>query len=147
MAKASETAGEAVSGIRTVKSFRTEVGEAHRYDVRLMETHNLKTQRDTVRAIYLLVRRVSMSWLFILKCICVYFLWRKLVDMELHCCGSFLLNHACGLQMAELGMKVAMLYYGRLFIQYGQMSIGNLVSFILYQQDLGDNIRVCLCLF
>lgn len=69
MAQANETAGEAVSGIRTVKSFRTELGEANRYDVRLMETHNLKTRRDTVRAIYLLVRRVSMSLVF--KCICV----------------------------------------------------------------------------
>lgn len=66
--------------------------------------------------------------------------------MELHCCGLFPLDLVYGLQMAELGMKVAMLYYGRLFIQYGQMSTGNLVSFILYQQDLGDNIRVCLCL-
>ncbi|KAK2887672.1 hypothetical protein Q8A67_015900 [Cirrhinus molitorella] len=106
IAQANETAGEAVSGIRTVKSFKTELGEAHRYDVRLMETHNLKTRRDTVRAIYLLVRR-----------------------------------------MTELGMKVAMLYYGRLFIQYGQMSTGNLVSFILYQQNLGDNIRTLIYIF
>uniref|UniRef100_A0A672RHY5 ABC-type antigen peptide transporter n=1 Tax=Sinocyclocheilus grahami TaxID=75366 RepID=A0A672RHY5_SINGR len=106
MAQANETAGEAVSGIRTVKSFRTELGETRRYDVRLMETHNLKTRRDTVRAIYLLVRR-----------------------------------------MTEVGMKVAMLYYGRLFIQYGQMSTGNLVSFILYQQDLGDNIRTLIYIF
>lgn len=73
MAQANETAGEAVSGIRTVKSFRTELGEANRYDVRLMETHNLKTRRDTVRAIYLLVRRVSMSLVF--KCICVLLIW------------------------------------------------------------------------
>uniref|UniRef100_A0A672NWG9 ABC-type antigen peptide transporter n=1 Tax=Sinocyclocheilus grahami TaxID=75366 RepID=A0A672NWG9_SINGR len=106
MAQANETAGEAVSGVRTVKSFRTELGEAHRYDVRLMETHNLKTRRDTVRAIYLLVRR-----------------------------------------MTDLGMKVAMLYYGRLFIEYGQMSTGNLVSFILYQQDLGDNIGTLIYIF
>ncbi|KAK7124383.1 hypothetical protein R3I94_018678 [Phoxinus phoxinus] len=106
IAQSNETAGEAVSGIRTVKSFRTELGEAHRYDVRLMEIHNLKTRRDTVRAIYLLVRR-----------------------------------------MAELGMKVAMLYYGKLFIQYGQMTTGNLVSFILYQQDLGDNIRTLIYIF
>uniref|UniRef100_A0A671L3E5 ABC-type antigen peptide transporter n=1 Tax=Sinocyclocheilus anshuiensis TaxID=1608454 RepID=A0A671L3E5_9TELE len=106
MAQANETAGEAVSGVRTVKSFKTELGEAHRYDVRLMETHNLKTRRDTVRAIYLLVRR-----------------------------------------MTDLGMKVAMLYYGRLFIQYGQMSTGNLVSFILYQQDLGDNIGTLIYIF
>lgn len=106
MAQANDAAGEAVSGIRTVKSFKTEFGEARRYDGRLMETHNLKTRRDTVRAIYLLIRRTT-----------------------------------------ELGMKVAMLYYGRLFIQYGQMSTGNLVSFILYQQDLGDNIRTLIYIF
>uniref|UniRef100_A0A9J7XLQ5 Transporter associated with antigen processing, subunit type a n=1 Tax=Cyprinus carpio carpio TaxID=630221 RepID=A0A9J7XLQ5_CYPCA len=90
----------------TVKSFRTELGEAHRYNVRLMKTHNLKTRRDTVRAIYLLVRR-----------------------------------------MTEVGMKVAMLYYGRLFIHYGQMSTGNLVSFILYQSDLARNIRTLIYIF
>lgn len=73
MAQANETAGEAVSGIRTVKSFRTELVEANHYDVRLMETHNLKTRRDTVRAIYLLVRRVSMSLVF--KCISVL-IWK-----------------------------------------------------------------------
>uniref|UniRef100_A0A8C1D1H4 ABC-type antigen peptide transporter n=1 Tax=Cyprinus carpio carpio TaxID=630221 RepID=A0A8C1D1H4_CYPCA len=106
IAQANETAGEAVSGIRTVKSFRTELGEAHRYNVRLMKTHNLKTRRDTVRAIYLLVRR-----------------------------------------MTEVGMKVAMLYYGRLFIHYGQMSTGNLVSFILYQSDLARNIRTLIYIF
>lgn len=39
-------------------------------------------------------------------------------------------------------MQVLTLYYGRLFIQRGQMTTGNLVSFILYQSDLGDNIRV-----
>lgn len=37
-----------------------------------------------------------------------------------------------------------MLYYGRHIIQSGQMSTGNLVSFILYQSDLADNIRVSL---
>lgn len=66
MAQANDAAGEAVSGIRTVKSFKTEFGEARRYDGRLMETHNLKTRRDTVRAIYLLIRRVSIC-LFSLK--------------------------------------------------------------------------------
>ncbi|XP_026145433.1 antigen peptide transporter 2-like [Carassius auratus] len=106
IAQANDAAGEAVSGIRTVKSFRTEFGETHLYNVHLMQTHNLKTRRDTVRAIYLLVRR-----------------------------------------MTEVGMKVAMLYYGRLFIQYGQMTTGNLVSFILYQSDLGDNIRTLIYIF
>lgn len=71
-----------------------------------MDTHNLKTRRDTVRAIYLLVRRST-----------------------------------------GLAMQVFMLYYGRLFIQSGQMTTGNLVSFILYQSDLGDNIRTLTYIF
>ena len=45
-------------------------------------------------------------------------------------------------QLTELGMQVIMLYYGRLFIQRGQMTTGNLVSFIIYQGDLASNIRV-----
>lgn len=61
IARANDAAGEAVSGIRTVKSFNAEQSEKRRYDERLMDTHNLKTRRDTVRAVYLLVRRVSMK--------------------------------------------------------------------------------------
>lgn len=58
MAHANDAANETVFGICAVRSFNTEKHEAHRYDKRLMETHNLKTRRDTVRAIYLLLRRV-----------------------------------------------------------------------------------------
>ncbi|KAG9279318.1 hypothetical protein AMEX_G4833 [Astyanax mexicanus] len=104
--RANDAAGESVSGIRTVRSFNSEQNELRRYDGRLMDTHNLKTQRDTVRAVYLLVRR-----------------------------------------LIELGVKVTMLHYARLFIQYGQMTTGSLVSFILYQSDLGDNIRTLIYIF
>uniref|UniRef100_A0A8C7PC48 Transporter associated with antigen processing, subunit type a n=1 Tax=Oncorhynchus mykiss TaxID=8022 RepID=A0A8C7PC48_ONCMY len=106
IARANEAAGETVAGIRTVRSFKTEQHEAGRYNDRLMDTHNLKTRRDTVRAVYLLLRRLT-----------------------------------------ALVMQVAMLYYGRLFIQRGQMSTGNLVSFILYQSDLADNIRTLIYIF
>ncbi|CAB1351112.1 unnamed protein product [Coregonus sp. 'balchen'] len=106
MASANEVAGETVAGIRTVRSFNTERSEAGRYDHRLMDTHNLKTRRDTVRAVYVLLRRLT-----------------------------------------ALVMQVAMLYYGRLFIQRGQMSTGNLVSFILYQSNLGTNIRTLIYIF
>ncbi|XP_062342636.1 antigen peptide transporter 2a [Osmerus eperlanus] len=106
MARANEAAGEAVGGVRVVRSFNTLRGEARRYDNRLMDTHNLKTKRDTVRAVYLLVRRLT-----------------------------------------ELGMQVIMLYYGRLFIQRGQMTTGNLVSFIIYQGDLANNIRTLIYIF
>lgn len=39
-------------------------------------------------------------------------------------------------------MQVLMLYYGRQFIKSGDMTTGSLVSFILYQSDLGLGIRV-----
>ncbi|CAB1320995.1 unnamed protein product [Coregonus sp. 'balchen'] len=106
MARANEAAGETVAGIRTVRSFKTEQRETGRYNNRLMDTHNLKTRRDTVRAVYLLLRRLT-----------------------------------------ALVMQVVMLYYGRLFIQRGQMSTGNLVSFILYQSDMADNIRTLIYIF
>ncbi|KAG9333701.1 hypothetical protein JZ751_010691, partial [Albula glossodonta] len=80
--------------------------EARRYDDKLMDTHNLKTRRDTVRAVYLLVRRVM-----------------------------------------SLGMQVLMLYYGRQLIKGGQMTTGNLVSFILYQGDLGSYVGTLVYIY
>ncbi|TKS89112.1 Antigen peptide transporter 2 [Collichthys lucidus] len=106
MARANEAANEAVSAIRVVRSFNTEKHEARRYDRCLMVTHTLKTRRDTVRAVYLLARRLT-----------------------------------------GLVMQVSMLYYGRLFIRSGQMTTGSLVSFILYQSDLGQNIRTLTYIF
>ncbi|XP_060716371.1 antigen peptide transporter 2-like [Tachysurus vachellii] len=106
IARANDAAGEAVSGIRTVKSFNAGQSEKSRYDERLKDTHNIKTRRHTVRIVYLLVRRLT-----------------------------------------ELGAKVAMLYYGRLFVIYGQMTMGNLVSFILYQSSLAQNIRTLIYIF
>ncbi|XP_076610031.1 antigen peptide transporter 2a [Chaetodon auriga] len=106
MALANDAANEAVSSIRVLRSFNTEKHEARRYDERLMDTHTLKTRRDTVRAVYLLARRLT-----------------------------------------GLAMQVFMLYYGRLFIKSGQMTTGNLVSFILYQSHLGDDIRTLTYIF
>lgn len=68
VALANEAAGEVVSGIRVVRSFKTEKHEANRYDNRLMETHTLKTRRDTVRAFYLLARRVRKKETFMNLC-------------------------------------------------------------------------------
>lgn len=106
MALANEAANEVVSGIRVVRSFNTEKHETRRYDNCLMDTHKLSIRQSTVRAVYLLARRLT-----------------------------------------GLVMQVFVLYYGRLFIQRGQMTTGNLVSFILYQSDLGDNIRTLTYIF
>ncbi|XP_036371981.1 antigen peptide transporter 2a [Megalops cyprinoides] len=106
IARANDVAGEGVAGIRTVRSFNTECSESRRYDDRLMDTHNLKTHRDSVRAVYLLIRRLM-----------------------------------------SLGMQALMLYYGRQLIKGGQMSTGNLVSFILYQGDLGSYVMTLVYIY
>ncbi|XP_068432397.1 antigen peptide transporter 2a [Clinocottus analis] len=106
MAQAAEVVNEVVSSVRAVRSFNAEKHEARRYDDRLMDTHILRTRQSTIRAVYLLARRLT-----------------------------------------GLAMQVLMLYYGRLFIQSGQMTAGNLVSFILYQSNLGDNIRTLTYIF
>ncbi|XP_067112327.1 antigen peptide transporter 2a [Osmerus mordax] len=99
MALANEVAGEGIAAVRTVRSFRSEGSEGRRYSNRLMQIHKLKIRRDTVRAVYLLVRRLM-----------------------------------------ALGMQVLMLHYGRQLIRVDQMTTGNLVSFILYQEHLGSYI-------
>lgn len=58
MALANEAANEVVSGIRVVRSFNTEKHETRRYDNCLMDTHKLSIRQSTVRAVYLLARRV-----------------------------------------------------------------------------------------
>ncbi|XP_068189135.1 antigen peptide transporter 2a [Antennarius striatus] len=47
-------------------------------------------------------------------------------------------------RLTGLCMQVFILYYGRLFIQSGQMTTGSLVSFILYHSDFADNIRAII---
>uniref|UniRef100_A0A3Q2CQV0 Transporter associated with antigen processing, subunit type a n=1 Tax=Cyprinodon variegatus TaxID=28743 RepID=A0A3Q2CQV0_CYPVA len=52
MAHATDAVNEVVFSIRLVRSFRTEQHETSRYEKHLKEIHTLKTQRDTVRAVY-----------------------------------------------------------------------------------------------
>ncbi|XP_061753278.1 antigen peptide transporter 2a [Nerophis ophidion] len=49
-----------------------------------------------------------------------------------------------GRRLTELVMQVLILWYGRLFIQRGQMSTGHLVTFILYQEDFRYNIMALM---
>uniref|UniRef100_A0AAQ6IFW6 Transporter associated with antigen processing, subunit type a n=1 Tax=Anabas testudineus TaxID=64144 RepID=A0AAQ6IFW6_ANATE len=106
LASANTAVNEVVSGIRVIRSFKTEKLEFNRYDDRLMDIRALKMHRDMIRYVYLLARRLT-----------------------------------------GLVMQVVMLYYGRLFIRSGHMSTGSLVSFIIYQSDLGRNIRTLTYIF
>lgn len=89
MALANEVANEVVSGIQVVRSFNTEKHEVRRYDDRLMQIHTLKTRRDTVRAVYLLARRVR-SFLFFCKTI--FFVDQEVLSISVY---ITLLNSIC----------------------------------------------------
>lgn len=65
MALANEAANEVVSGIRVVRSFNTAKHETRRYDNCLMDTHKLSIRQSTVRAVYLLARRVRSYCFFV----------------------------------------------------------------------------------
>ncbi|XP_077446442.1 antigen peptide transporter 2a [Stigmatopora argus] len=47
-------------------------------------------------------------------------------------------------RLTGVAVNVLMLWYGRHFIQKNQMTVGQLVSFILYQSQMGQNIRMLI---
>ncbi|KAM8884586.1 antigen peptide transporter 2-like isoform 2-T2 [Synchiropus picturatus] len=100
MAVTNEAVNEVISGVGMVRSFNAHKHEHQRYKQHLKRKLTLKTHRDTVTALYKLVRRLT-----------------------------------------GFSMQVLMLYYGRSFILGQQMTMGRLVSFILYQSQLGESIR------
>ncbi|XP_030202195.1 antigen peptide transporter 2a [Gadus morhua] len=50
-------------------------------------------------------------------------------------------------RLSGLSMQLALLVYGRAVIQRGHMTIGTLLTFLLYQEDLGNNIRTLISIF
>lgn len=49
-------------------------------------------------------------------------------------------------QLFELALTVSVLYYGGHLVMDGTLTGGTLISFILYQIQLGDSINVSKCL-
>lgn len=95
-----QVAGESIYHMRAVRSHGGEMVEQRMYNARLEETHRFKIHRDSVRATYLLFRRLF-----------------------------------------QLGMRVLILWYGQQMIKSGQMTGGNLVSFLLYQMEIGGYVQ------
>ncbi|XP_037547591.1 antigen peptide transporter 2 [Nematolebias whitei] len=95
-----DLASQAVSGIRTVRSFSAEKDELRRYSVALDELCAIKTRSGVYSAVYLLIRR-----------------------------------------MVSLGIKMLMLIQARSLVASGQLSIGSLVSFFLYQKPMSINLK------
>ncbi|XP_063397475.1 ABC-type oligopeptide transporter ABCB9-like [Mytilus trossulus] len=99
LAAANNVAEEALSAIRTVRSFANEDGEKDRYRTSLDKAYKINVKQANVYAGYV---------------------WCT--------------------QLFELGLTVAVLYYGGHLVLTKTLSGGNLVSFILYQMQLGNCI-------
>lgn len=48
----------------------------------------------------------------------------------------------CVLQISELGLEVAILYYGGHLVITNHMSSGDLIAFFIYMLELGESLEV-----
>ena len=141
MAKANEVAEEVVSSMRTVRSFANESDEVQRYDLKLMVTKKLKMKEAVAYAGYIWSNEVSASERLrnvfsIVVILCVL--------LTLNCFKSFIpMKYLLFLlQLFALSLIVATLYYGGHLVVNDELSGGDLVSFILYQMELGFALEV-----
>ncbi|XP_007936322.1 ABC-type oligopeptide transporter ABCB9 [Orycteropus afer afer] len=97
LARASSTAEETISAMKTVRSFANEEEEAEVYSQKLQQVYKLN-------------RREAAAY--------TYYVW--------------------GSGLTLLVVQVSILYYGGHLVISGQMTSGNLISFIIYEFVLGD---------
>ncbi|XP_004385034.1 ABC-type oligopeptide transporter ABCB9 isoform X3 [Trichechus manatus latirostris] len=97
LARASSTAEETISAMKTVRSFANEEEEAEVYSRKLQQVYNLN-------------RKEAAAY--------TYYVW--------------------GSGLTLLVVQVSILYYGGHLVISGQMTSGNLISFIIYEFVLGD---------
>ncbi|XP_055261130.1 ABC-type oligopeptide transporter ABCB9 [Moschus berezovskii] len=97
LARASSTAEETISAMKTVRSFANEEEEAEVYSRKLQQVYQLN-------------RKEAAAYM--------YYVW--------------------GSGLTLLVVQVSILYYGGHLVISGQMTSGNLISFIIYEFVLGD---------
>ncbi|XP_019504588.1 PREDICTED: ATP-binding cassette sub-family B member 9 isoform X2 [Hipposideros armiger] len=97
LARASTTAEETISAMKTVRSFANEEEEAEVYSRKLQQVYKLN-------------RKEAAAYM--------YYVW--------------------GSGLTLLVVQVSILYYGGHLVISGQMTSGNLISFIIYEFVLGD---------
>ena len=100
LAEANESAEEAISSVRTVRSFAAEGLEIDRYKDKLKMTYRLKIKEAFASGGYNLLNEVSF-----------------------------------------LGMEVLLLFYGGHLVIRGDLTGGHLVSFVIYDVELGGAIE------
>ena len=116
MAKANDVAEEVLSAIRTVKSFACERFESLRFLSYLNITLGIGARKATAHVGFLLTTEVI--------------------------CGQIPQNYMFHCQFLQMGILTMVLFYGGHLVIQGKIDSGLLVSFMLYQFQLGENLRV-----
>lgn len=135
LAEANRVAEETISGMRTVRSFANESGEANSYYAKLLVMFELNKKEALAYACYMWSSSVGIrSCLLRRRCLALnQFLKNESITVLV--CFFF--------QISELALEVAVLYYGGHLVITGQMSSGHLISFFIYMLELGECLEVC----
>lgn len=143
LAEANKVAEETISAMRTVRSFANEDGEADSYYAKLMVMFQLNKKQAIAYAFYMWSSCVGISSLPLSTeqntlnplvsdiCFLHGFLY-----------VTISVRFVCVLQISELVLEVAILYYGGHLVITNQMSSGALISFFIYMLELGECLEV-----
>lgn len=130
MAQAGQVVREAVGGLQTVRSFGAEEHEVSRYQEALERCRQLWWRRDLEKELYLVVRRVRRP---------VQGAGIGASPQRPWGPRSLLPPSA---QVMGLGIQVLILNCGVQQILAGEVTRGGLLSFLLYQEEVGNYVRV-----
>lgn len=147
MAKAGQVVREAVGGLQTVRSFGAEEQEVSRYKEALERCRQLWWRRDLEKDLYLVIRRVR--WPRKGAGCRGKGPWREGAGARpqrlrgsVLCRDWGLAHFSPSVQVMALGMQVLILNCGVQQILAGEVTRGGLLSFLLYQEEVGHHVQV-----
>lgn len=126
LAEANKVAEETISSMRTVRSFANERGEAESYLSKLLLMFQLNRKQALAYACYVCSSSVRLR--------------PASAPLVLVVCLSS--RASVFLQIAQLGLEVAVVYYGGHLVISSQMSSGELIAFFIYVLELAECLEV-----
>lgn len=126
LAEANKVAEETISSMRTVRSFANERSEAASYHSKLLLMFQLNKKEALAYACYMWSSYVSTET-------------RRSLPFVPSASSAELL---CLFQISQLGLEVAVIYYGGHLVISNQMTSGELIAFFIYVLELAECLEV-----
>lgn len=115
--------------MRTVRSFANECGEAESYFSKLLLMFQLNKKQALAYACYMWSSYVSVSH---------DRKWQSFLFVPVY---LFSIDLVC-FQLSQLGLEVAVIYYGGHLVISNQMTSGDLIAFFIYVLELAECLEV-----